>query len=108
MKTASPMLSNARAAAKTAVAFLATQSNATHAQEALSRLTDEWKPLCRLRLTPESGVAGFAELVAAGLAQVRFDRTGKPGQRIFYRRMPEGGAALTPRAQRRHSRKAAA
>lgn len=102
------MLTNARAAAKAAVASLATQSSASHAQEALARLSDEWQPLSKVRLSPESGVMGFAELVAAGKAQVRFDRTGKPGQRIFYRLMPEGGASLTPRAQRRHARKATA
>lgn len=102
------MLSNARAAAKVAVAELAAQSNAEHAQAALARLTEEWQPLSKVRLSPEAGTMGLSELVAAGLAQVRFDRTGKPGQRIFYRRMPEGGAALTPRAQRRHARKAAA
>jgi hypothetical protein len=108
MKTASPMLTSARAGAKAAAASLAIQSNDEPAAIALSRLTTDWQPLAAIKLSAESGIRGFGELVLAGKAQARFDRNGKPGHRVFYRLMPEGGASLTPRAQRRHARKAAA
>ncbi len=102
------MLSSARAGAKAAAASFATQSNAEPAEQALARLTADWQPLSKIKLHCNAGAKGFAELVWAGKAQARYDRSGRAGERIFYRLMPESGAALTPRAQRRHARKAAA
>jgi len=102
--TASPALLRARAIG----AAIASASNAEPAQQALARLTNDWQPLSKIKLHCNAGAKGFAELVWAGKAQARYDRQGRAGERIFYRLMPEGGAMLTQRAQRRHARKAAA
>jgi hypothetical protein len=77
------------------------------AEAAKAKLTPNWQPLSKLKLSPTSGIEGFRELVEAGVADVQFDRKAKAGERIQYRLRITGSEGLSPRCQRRRAKKAA-
>ena len=52
---------------------------------ALARLSDDWQSLEKIKLSPDSGTLGFAELVLSGRAEARHDPYAPPGQRIQYK-----------------------